>query len=242
MWLNRRVKKIPILVVLPHSTSYLPEKVITKMRISKKIRDGYFDVGSKEVFDLPNLTLKLAKYSRLYCDLNRAPDQVGENNMKNRKGVVLLRTMQGYQVYKKFLEKSDYLERIKEYEAYFAEVKKIIKKEKPCFLIAAHTMLPHHSWDIVISNNDHCTCSANAINLLKFEFEKAGYSVSINNPFKGGFLINYFCHRDRLRGIQIEFSRRLIADKKSSELKPNLLSLHNKKITQVIQNFYKKIK
>ncbi len=242
------MKKLPILIALSHSTSHIPEEVVKKMCIAKKTREQYFDVGSKEVFDLSDCHLVSARYSRLYCDLNRAPDQVAENNMKNRSGVVLLRTMQGYPIYKTPPKKSDCSARIIEHQRYYQEIKSTLKREKIHFFIAGHTMLTNspisnfekRRSDIALSNNNHCTCGARTLDLLKAEFEKVNYSVTVNEPFKGGFLLNYFCHRDRLPGVQIEFRRGLIVDEKTFEINKKMVSIHNKKMARVIRNFSNK--
>ncbi|MCK5471690.1 N-formylglutamate amidohydrolase [Candidatus Gracilibacteria bacterium] len=243
------MKKLPILIALSHSTNYLPEEVVKKTRISKKTREQYFDVGSKEIFDLPDCHLVAARYSRLYCDLNRASDQVAENNMKNRSGVVLLRTMQGYQIYKTSPQKPDYSTRIVEHQRFFQEIRSIIKKEKIHFFIAGHTMFTNSPTsnsekcrsDVMLSNSDYCTCTAYTLNLLKVEFKKVGYSVSVNKPFKGGFLLNYFCHRDRLQGVQIEFRRGLIVNEKTFEINEKMVSVHNKKMDKVVRKFFNKL-
>ena len=69
--------KLPILVALPHSTNHLPKEVVQKMKLSQKVRDQYFDVGSEEVFSSPDCQVVSAKHSRLFCDLNRAVDWRG---------------------------------------------------------------------------------------------------------------------------------------------------------------------
>ena len=42
--------------------------------------------------------------------------------------------------------------------------------------------------DICLGNRDGTTCSSEFMDMLKSAFEKVGYSVTVNHPYKGGEL------------------------------------------------------
>lgn len=219
-------KKYPLLISLQHCSNKLPVEVQKNIILSQSEIDHYLDIGSQELYSLEDFHVFLAQYSRLYCDLNRAPDH--DSTPKDRGGVILETTYWGGKIYKKTLSKVEKKERINEHKRYFNALKKYIQKHNIQFLISAHTMDHHqlkarkslreHKEDICLSNNYFATCSAQKLDQLKLLLGKEGYTVTINDPFKGGYLLNYFCHRETLPGIQIEFNFTLIGNAKKTKI------------------------
>jgi N-formylglutamate amidohydrolase/biotin carboxylase len=243
--------KHPFLIVIPHSTNHLPEKMAEGMKLTEADVERYHDAGAYELFNLDDFHVIAAEYSRLYCDLNRAPDQKAGSTMKDRKGVVINKTYFGKDIYKKPLTESEYADRLEEHKRSFVEIEKCIKENDIQFFIGGHTMYSHplqedptdanKRKDIVLSNNDHQTCDEETINIMKECFEEHGYVVGVNDPFKGGYQLTHFCDKDALPGIQIEFRIANIGDEKTLELDQKKIGVHKEKIRQALLDFWGKV-
>jgi N-formylglutamate amidohydrolase len=238
-----------MLITIPHSANHLPEKIKGKMQLNEEDILRYYDAGAYELFNLNDFHVIHAKYSRLYCDLNRDPKQKAGFTMEDRKGVIINKTYWGKDIYEKPLTKNEYSSRLKEHSRFFTEVGKIIKDKNIRFFITGHTMYSHplqgnptdanERKDIVLSNNDHQTCDEKTINIMRECFEKQGYTVDINHPFKGGHQLTHFCDKNVLPGIQIEFKIANIGDEKNLKLDRQKIKIHKEKVEKALTDFYK---
>ena len=241
----------PVLVLIPHSTTYLPEDTKAKMKLNEADLFRYHDAGAYELFKLDDFEVIDAKYSRLYCDLNRDPKQKAGMTMKDRKGVIINKTYWDKDIYKKPLTEKQYAIRLKEHSRSFAEIKRSIKKKGIRFVIIGHTMYSYPLQikpknanarkDIILSNNDHQTCDEKTINIMKKCFEKQGYTVAINNPFQGGYQLTHLCDKRSLPGIQIEFRIGNIGNEENLELKKEKVKVHKVKIKKALLDFIARV-
>ncbi|MAI97434.1 MAG: N-formylglutamate amidohydrolase [Rhodobacteraceae bacterium] len=74
--------------------------------------------------------------------------------------------------------------------------------------------------DIVLGDSNGASCNPGLTKKVKSTFERRGFSVSINNPFTGGFITkNYGNPQQKIHAIQIEINRGLYMDE--TQIEPN---------------------
>jgi N-formylglutamate deformylase len=74
--------------------------------------------------------------------------------------------------------------------------------------------------DIVLSNCDGKSSNLAIINSIKNYFNKCGYKVNFNMPFKGGFITRYYGKPEvNVHVIQIEINKKLYLDEKNFNIK-----------------------
>ena len=85
------------------------------------------------------------------------------------------------------------------------------------------------STDIVLSNNNNKSADPIITNILLKLFESYGYKVSINNPFKGGFITKYYGRPiNNINVVQIEINKKLYLSEENFKIdKKNFNKLKN---------------
>lgn len=201
---------LPFLISVPHSGLGIPPEVaglnlLTPQQIAE---DG--DEGAAEIYAIGDhvdayLTTDIA---RAFVDLNRAEDD------RRADGIVKTHTCWNVPIYREPLPESliqDLLARY--YRPYHAQLTELAKSA--ILGLDCHTMAasgppigPGAGVErpaICLSNADG-TCSTDVMHLLVDAFERAfEHPVSVNDPFKGGFIIRR--HADELPWVQLELSR-----------------------------------
>ena len=69
--------------------------------------------------------------------------------------------------------------------------------------------------DIVLGNRDFTTCSRDMTLKIVSFFQDRGFSVSVNDPYPGKYVLGHHCSRRGLPGIQIEINRKLYMNEKT---------------------------
>jgi formiminoglutamase len=202
--------KPPLLISVPHAGLLVPEIVRSDCVLSKKdiVEDG--DEGAAEVYDFAD---EVAQYvttdvARAVLDMNRPEDDRGAD------GVVKTHTCWNVPVYRGPLSE-DKVEELLEtyYRPYHGALE---SPEKGVVLgIDCHTMAavgppigpgPGIERPAICLSNADGTCPREWIGSLADCLERSfGEKVSINHPFKGGYIIRR--HSDKLPWAQLELSR-----------------------------------
>jgi N-formylglutamate amidohydrolase len=216
--------KYPILVSIPHGSIFVPKDLRKLMKLTdfqiKKQSDPFTD----EIFDVPNAHIIKGRISRLVVDLNRAPDDIEMEHELSNKGVVVSVDIDGNQIYKTPPSLDVISDRVQKYHYAFHEKIDELKPQMR-FMIDGHSMRSvtpatkpesgRKRADIVLGNRHYTTCSRTMTrNIMKF-FEDRGFSVKVNDPFTGRFIIGYHCSRSGFPGIQIEVNERLFMNTKT---------------------------
>ena len=94
--------------------------------------------------------------------------------------------------------------------------------------------------DIVLGNRSYTTCSREHTFFFKRFFERHGFSVAINDPYSGKYILGYHCSRKHLPGIQIEINRKHYMDENSLQKNPKRVRELNALIKEVVKEFYEK--
>ena len=208
------------------------------------------DLYTDRIFNIAGCHIVKSKISRLVVDMNRAPDDI-EAEMELCDSCVVVRiTSSGEIVYKKPPTMAMIMSRVEKYHNTFHdEVQRLAKSAK--FLIDGHSMWSRAPKmkedagrarpDICLGNRRFATCDAITTNYFKKAFEKFGYTVAVNKPYEGAFLLGYHCHRRQLPGIQIEINKKLYLNEVT--LKPDLekIKLLNKQLKEIVDGLIERL-
>lgn len=218
------VEKYPILITAPHCSTFIPTDLRKRMLLTDaQIRrnwDPYTDI----IFDIPRAHVVKAKISRLVADLNRAPDDIEMEYKLSNDGVVVSVDLDGNQIYKEAPPIEKVFERVQKYHNAFHDKIDEIKPNVK-FLIDGHSLrnkapdtradAGKERADIILGNRDFTTCSRSITQKVMNFFKDRGFSVAVNKPYKGRYLIGYHCSRRTLPGIQIEVNESLYMNEKT---------------------------
>jgi N-formylglutamate deformylase len=203
--------KMPVLISVPHAGDRIPPEVEDICILNKQqiIKDG--DVGASEVYDIEDEVANCisTKVARAIVDLNRSPDD------RRKDGVIKTHTCWDEPVYEKYpSEETIKMLLEKYYYPYHTRLTELASSS--VFVgIDCHTMAEkgppvapdaglERPW-ICLSNGDG-TCPDKWLNLLgKCMSEEFNGNVSLNKPFKGGYIVR--THSVEMPWIQLELSR-----------------------------------
>jgi len=234
------MKRLPFIISIPHCSVKLPAALRSTLDLTDEEIAESRDVGTAEIFgSLPSRVTLCAKWSRLLVDLNR------DSGTRARKGVVPRVDYNGRVLYKPgcFPEEKEILCRISRYYLpYHNCLKESLRDPEIRGIIDCHSLYEvapveapdagDRRKDIVLGNNgdskgEECpgmgkpTAPSEAVQMLKRAFQEYGFSVSINNPYKGGFITNHYGHafsdNDRLF-MQIEINQGLYLRKGTNRI------------------------
>ena len=225
---------LPLLLSVPHAGLTVPTEVENFCLLTKKeiIEDG--DEGTAEIY-LPLqeevFTLVTTVVARAIVDMNRAEDD------RRKDGVIKTHTCWDVQIYREPPSETLISELMeiyyKPYHASLTEYARHVTCGIDCHTVAAQgpPVGPDTGEErpaICISDADG-TCPKEWIislaDCLKKVFEK---DVSINHPFKGGYIIR--SHAKELPWIQIELSRAPFYSNQEKSFR----------VLEGLENFYKK--
>ena len=197
----------------------------------RKSEDTYIDL----IFEnkLLNINFLTANFPRIFVDLNRSPLELDESMWSGRFnasifyrsqkvnsgiGVIPKVCFSGKKIYNNLLLFKEARRRLLNYYfPYHRKIRMLIdyikKNHNKVIILDCHSMsseIVSESTDIVISNNQNKSANPLITNILQKVFEAHGYKVSINNPFKGGFITQHYGRPDNhVNVIQIEINKKL---------------------------------
>jgi N-formylglutamate deformylase len=248
--------KYPFIISLPHCSKQVPEEVRPTLALNNKEIWESTDRGTKEIFgSIPAKKIIFARWSRLVVDLNRSPTQ------QSAKGVIPQVDYHGRFIYRSgcLPDENERKRRLKEY--YWPFHKRLVEAFEETdskALFDCHSLngtgpeaAPDFGMkrkDIILGNNGDrsgninpargdITCPVKTLQVMKEAFERAGYSVSLNDPYPGGFITNYYGKKFASAGkivVQIEINQDLYMEHSPKRLSPKKLE---KVKTRVLQSF-----
>jgi N-formylglutamate deformylase len=233
-------KALPLVFDSPHSGLVLPDDFASVASL-EQIKTGW-DAFVDELW-LPATTegasLLAARVSRMYIDLNRAPDDIDpallaeqwpgvlQPSVYSQRGMGLIRALAvpGQPMYQHLLPVAAVAHRITQYyQPYHQCLANVLQQLKQQFgqvwHIDCHSMkskgnamnIDHNQSraDIVIGDLDGSSADPEFSALVAQSFRQAGYQVAVNYPYKGGYL-TASCGQPKLHqhSIQIEINRAL---------------------------------
>jgi len=233
-------QNIPLVFDSPHSGMQLPDDFDTLASLAQ-MQTGW-DAFVDELW-LPatavGASVLAAKVSRMYIDLNRAPDDILPEMLAgdwpsplqptaySNRGMGLIRqfALPGQPMYHAPLSVAQVQQRLQQYYLpYHQRLAQLLDQRYEQFgavwHIDCHSMKSRgnemnidagtNRADIVVGNRDGHSADGRFTALVVDSFRQLGYSVSLNYPYKGGYLTQCFANRRQQRhSVQIEINRQL---------------------------------
>lgn len=230
---------LPFVISIPHCSARVPEDIRDTLVLSEQQILDSVDYGTAEIFGrLPAKELIKAQWSRLVVDLNRAPDQT------DPKGVVALTDYHGRTIYRPGLEPDQeaitkrvalfhrpYHEKLEQALGH-PDIIGLVDSHALCGIGPADAPDPgKRRKDISLGNFGDSegrprpglappSSSADQLQLFKHAFKNQGFSVSLNTPYEGGYILSHYGPQLVRQGsfaILIEMNQDLYTSTGSSE-------------------------
>jgi N-formylglutamate amidohydrolase len=234
---------LPILIVAAHTSFFVPKTILKEMLLSPRDIKKEADLYTDEIFKVGGVHFLRGHVSRLVTDLNRAPDHIEMEHMLAHDGVVVSVNENCEQIYKTPPSIEQIHKRIVKYHDPFHAQIDALKPEVK-FIIDGHSLLSQgpatkddagkKRADIVLGNRDYTTCSRVITMKIADFFKKRGFSVKINDPYGGKYIIGHHCSRVGVNGIQIEVNKGLYMNEKTLRPYKRKIKVMNQHITELV--------
>ena len=227
---------VPILISVPHSGLFIPDKIRKVMNplAIEDLDDADFYVDKLYDFALEmGMTMISATHHRWVIDLNRAPDNVKlYNDGRLATSLVPSYTFRGLSLYNKQVTGSDEIDhRLRTYYLpYHQQLNSILQEMKRTFGFAllwdAHSIRRHVPSinpspfpDLILGTNEGASVSSDFIDVVNSVLENCGHTLQHNDPFKGGYITrNYGDPQANIHAIQLEMCKDLYLDEDERSL------------------------
>jgi N-formylglutamate amidohydrolase len=230
----------PVIVEVPHAGLDVPSDVRAQLLVDTAaiLRDS--DLYVDRLFARAperGASLLTSRISRYVVDLNRAPDDVDRQTVRDHpaprptqsRGVVWRSTTDGALALREPITFAELERRLAAYHApYHAALEAEIERKRAHFghviVVAGHSMPSlgkgrERRADVVPGTRGRTTASARVIDLVERHFVRAGLSLKHDDPYRGGWATQHYGRPDRgIHAIQIELNRALYADEQRSVL------------------------
>jgi len=248
--------QLPFVLSIPHCGTRIPPDVRACIALSEDDIAESVDFGTQEIFGaLPALRIIASRWNRLVADLNRNPGQ------RDAKGVVALTDYSGLSVFHSGCEptQAEIEERVARYHTpYHTQLTELIQPDDFLGLIDCHSLngtgpadAPDHGRkrsDVILSNfgdslgrqrsaQEPLTCLAGLLQMAAAAFEDQGFSVALNNPYRGGYIVNHYGAMLRAGGrfaIQIEMNQDLYITRPSVVPHPQQLAETTRRVAEAL--------
>lgn len=218
---------IPLVVSIPHTGTGVPDEVASRFCSAEIAGLPMTDWHLHRLYDfLPELgvTTIYATWSRFVVDLNRAPESQPLYPGRFETGLVPLETFQGEPIFD-CLPDHDEIERLRRryYQPYHDRLNSLLLETRARFdravLVDAHSIasaptLLHDALtaEIYLGNRDGATCDSWLVDCLARSFLARGLAVTMNQPYKGGYITDHYGRQPWVDAIQIEMCQRVYMD------------------------------
>jgi len=241
----------PILVSIPHASNTIPEEVKDYIELSEDDLLGYTDLYTDQIFTIGDVHIVKCDVSRVVVDVNRAPDDISKEYEQAAEGVTVHTTWDGKNVYNKEPSQSLVDSLIKKYhDPYHEKIDENIPHAR--FMIDGHSFLPvgpklkadkgKERPDVNLGNGNFTSCSREQTVFFREFFQDRGYSVEINFPYSGKYILGHHCHRRRIPpflvpGIQIEINQGLYLKEGSFDAIPDRVEEFHELFEKLVEEF-----
>jgi N-formylglutamate deformylase len=238
--------RLPFVISVPHCSHIIPDDIRPSIALTQKEILESTDMGTREIFaQLPVRVTLWSRWSRLTVDLNRDHRQRGPD------GVIPEVDYYNRPVYKPHRgpDTHEVEERLKKYYwPYHNRLREAVEDGEAKVLFDCHSLTsigPPGApdplrWrrDIVLGNNGghggesnpslgSVTCPPEDIRMMRGVFEKYGFSVSINQPYSGGYITTHYggaLFKMGKKAVQVEINQDLYVDPVTLGLRRDELS------------------
>ncbi len=257
--------KKPLLVSIPHAG----EKTVEECRWLKGLDevtlmydvDRFIDRMYQPVLERYNIPKVVAVYHRYVVDCNRYPSDVDCDSVEGSKnpsgshptGLHWRKTTAGRVLIPKPIPRALHKSLIeKYYKGFFAKIDSLYEKfknEKCMYHLDLHSMPSRGTKahrdpggkrpDIVIGNEMYRTAGPEWTNQVMDAYLKKGFTVSVNDPYTGGTIVEKYGLRDKNRqALMIELNRKLYMDENSKQFLPEKAEQVKQKLKAVVSEIY----
>ena len=262
---NKEFEK-PLIISSPHSGTLIDKNLSAKRNNDIYSFDSMQDMYVNEFssgLDKCGFTVLQSNISRVVIDLNRNINEIDSKIIKNlpsdieinlsdkvRAGIGLITTKDasGNKIYDEKLDWIEVRDRINNYylpwhNALKIAVKNLSTKFKRVLIIDMHSMPSETIYnnqlaDFVIGNNFGKSSSDTAQKILSRVIESYGHSVSINDPYPGGYITkNYSSTDENIQCIQLEIKKSLYMNEKNFT-KNDYFDEFSLNLKQIISKFF----
>ncbi len=216
-----------LLIHIPHASLHLPPDFWRDVMVDRKIIENNLhfmaDYKVDELARNIDCHKIIAKYSRLYCDVERFRDDSDEPMARLGMGAVYTHLPGGAHYRQVTPERREEIIR-QAYEPHHAQLnklsQKIVAQYGSCMMIDLHSYsddlvrklfgYTENLPDICLGYDDEWFSENNALK-LKTYIEQLGYSCALNYPYEGALVPMDF-YRDKtpgLRSVMLEINRRV---------------------------------
>lgn len=246
---------IPLLVHIPHSSTYIPPDVrqtllLNDLELDQELRvmtDWYTDELFNHALDIGGMMF-VNRCSRLVVDPERFPNDAEEVMAGRGMGAVYTKTSDGSALRSEGPAgcRQDLLSRyfVPYAEAVADQVGRILDKHGHCLILDGHSFssasLPYeHDQtldrpEICIGTDSYHT-PPKLVHAIQEICEQEGIKTACNRPFSGTYIPLSFWHIDkRVLGMMIEIRRNLYIDEKTAKRNTNFQQAH-RVINRIIQ-------
>lgn len=212
---NDGKNKIPIIVSMPHSGTYIPqtmkENLVDNLILANM--DWYLPNLYSFLKDL-EITTIINNVSRYVIDPNREiTDSINTSYVNN---YVYTKTTFNNPIYNTDLEDEEIRDRItKYYTPYHQALEKLINAKLSYFnkiyLIDLHSFGKDIDANIVLGNRNGQTLNKEFTTSIKNALEKLDFIVSLNNSYSGGYITKKYAN-NKVETLQLELSYKKYID------------------------------
>lgn len=264
---NPHVSQKPLLITIPHSGEHVPPETPWLAQLPETLLmfdvDRFVDRLYQPVIDRLGLKSVKTEWHRYAVDLNRWADDVDSDSVIGHKnasgsfprGLHWSITTTGEKLMPQPMPSRTHDRIVEKYfEPFHQEVRQRLSEIRQAggattYHLDAHSMPSvgtkehrdpgERRADIVVSDCDGKSCSAFFKDLVISAYEKAGFKVAYNWPYKGGRVTETYGRPDeKQEAIQVELNRALYMDEKSKRLLPERLGAIQGQLSHAIEQIY----
>lgn len=240
-----RAVETPVVVEVPHAGLAIDALAAASLASPVRALGVDADLYVDELYqDAPDCgaTLLVARISRYVCDLNRSEEDVdplaasGGTAHSAPHGLIWRSTTEGHRALLHPLSRAELRRRVETYyRPYHACLQGLLDEKRRRFgvaiLVAGHSMPSRGRYghidtgqaraDVVPGSRGRTSASAEIIETPERIAKARGWTVSHDNPYRGGFTTAHYGRpREGQHAVQVELARRLYMDEETLEKKP----------------------
>ena len=241
-----RMHRSDIVISIPHAGTDIPPDIRSRMPHSDEVLLKEPDLYTDRIYHVEGVKTVMSPWSRLIGDCNRAPDEIYTEGRLRASGVIILSQADGFDVFESDPAISEMEEWIVRFHTPYHDALTAALFDAK-FLIDGHSMASvgapghidpgHERADIELGNREYCSCSAETTQFFRRYFEEFGYSVAVNDPYSGRYILGTYCSRLRTPGIQIEVNRKLYLNEETHEPFDDVITRLNAEMHTLVDRF-----
>ncbi len=211
---------LPVVASIPHAGTWLPPGYGKKLASDDMRTLPMTDWHLPLLFDfLPALgvTVIAANVSRFVIDLNRPPDSVALYPGRFETGLVPLESFDGAPIFADPPTDKDIAGARRDiYEPYHAarwelldacsEAGRVIQLDLHSVTPAANRISGPLEQDIMLGDRDGASCESWLTDVAETAYKECGFSVTRNDPYKGGWITASCVDKPWVQALQIEMN------------------------------------